>query len=488
MKHFTSALFLVASFGLFGQNCTQPFISEYLEGSSNNKALEIVNPSSSPLNMSIYSISSFNNGNTSPTNTFQFPNITLPANGVYVIANGNADPSILSVSDTTSGVTWFNGDDAIVLFKNTDTLDIIGVVGTDPGTSWVVGSGATKEFTLVRKTTVQTGQTNWAIGAGEWDVSPQNPFPSLGSHSSACGGSGGGGGGGGPTYYPARSISQIRGINGSGVADSLGSKAAISGVVFTPDFFGSTGYQIHIDDGTGGIMIYSTNDVDSYASTQGDSIHVFGEVAQYNGLLEFVPDSIYLIAQGATQPTATTVTALNENTESQLITLQCVTLVDPNQWTQSGSGFNVELTDGTNNYWMRIDDVCDWYAYAAPTGYQNVTGVGGQYDPSSPYDSGYQIFPRDLADIVACTIGLEEPTDRVLEAYPNPASSILTIQLPQGSLTTIQLINALGQVVARTESLKDQVTMNVEGLNSGLYIVRLTTGDDQRSMRVVIQH
>jgi hypothetical protein len=148
----------------------------------------------------------------------------------------------------------------------------------------------------------------------------------------------------------------------------------------------------------------------------------------------------------------------------------------------------VELTDGTNNYWMRIDDVCDWYAYAAPTGYQNVTGVGGQYDPSSPYDSGYQIFPRDLADIVACTIGLEEPTDRVLEAYPNPASSILTIQLPQGSLTTIQLINALGQVVARTESLKDQVTMNVEGLNSGLYIVRLTTGDDQRSMRVVIQH
>lgn len=487
MKHFTSALMLVASFSLLGQNCTQPFISEYLEGSSNNKAIEIVNPSSYPLNMSIYSVSSFNNGNTSPTNTFQFPNITLPANGVYVIANASADPSIMAVADTTSSVTWFNGDDAIVLFKNTDTLDIIGIVGTDPGTSWVVGSGATKEYTLVRKTTVQTGQTNWATGAGEWDVYPQNTFTYLGSHSSACGGSGGGGGGG-TTYYPARSISQLRGINGLGVADSLGAKASISGVVFTPDFFGSGGYQFYLEDGTGGIMIYSPADVDSYSVTQGDSIHVFGEVAQYNGLIEFVPDSIYLIAQGATQTTATTVTALNESTESELVTLHCVTLVDSTQWTQSGSGFNVELTDGTNTYWMRIDDVCDWYAYPAPTGLLDVTGVGNQYDPSSPYDSGYQILPRDLADIVGCTIGLEEPTDRVIEAYPNPASSTLTIQLPQEGLATIQLINALGQVVAHTESNKNQVTMNIEDLNNGLYIVRLTVGDHQRSMRVVIQH
>ncbi|MEY4864760.1 MAG: hypothetical protein RLZZ114_189, partial [Bacteroidota bacterium] len=97
------------------QPCTEPFISEYLEGSSNNKAWEIFNPRSTPLNMAGYSLKGYNNGLLTVSNTFTFPaNVTIPAGGVYTIANSQALAGILSVADTTSTITFYNGDDAVV--------------------------------------------------------------------------------------------------------------------------------------------------------------------------------------------------------------------------------------------------------------------------------------------------------------------------------------------------------------------------------------
>jgi len=154
--------------------CTELYFSEYLEGSSNNKALEIYNPTNAAINLAAYSVKAYNNGGTSVSNSLQLPNKTLAPYDVYVIANPTAVAAILGVADTTSTVTFFNGDDAVVLFKNNDTLDIIGDVGVDPGTNWVVGTGATSEFTLVRKPNVRNGQLVWTLGANEWLVNPQN--------------------------------------------------------------------------------------------------------------------------------------------------------------------------------------------------------------------------------------------------------------------------------------------------------------------------
>ena len=209
--------------------CADLFFSEYLEGSSNNKALEIYNPTNAAINLSTYSVKAYNNGGTAISNSLTLPNKLLAAHDVYVIANPTAVAAILGVSDTTSTVTFFNGDDAVVLFKNTDTLDIIGDVGVDPGTNWTVGTGATSEFTLVRKATVNKGQRNWVIGATEWDVYPQNTATYLGSHSSNCPGSGGGGGG--TTGPIVRTIGSIRGVNNDGVADSLAAVVRLRGVV-----------------------------------------------------------------------------------------------------------------------------------------------------------------------------------------------------------------------------------------------------------------
>lgn len=171
------------------------FISEYLEGSSNNKAIELFNPTGSDIDLSKYRLVRANNG--SPT--IQYTQLlagTLLSGDVYVLANPSAVTEILSVADVDTGeITFFNGDDYIGLEKdiagNWTVIDVIGILGNDPGTNWPVagGLGATSEFTLVRKNTVFYGNTDWNSSAGtdasnsEWIVYPQNTFTYLGAHS-----------------------------------------------------------------------------------------------------------------------------------------------------------------------------------------------------------------------------------------------------------------------------------------------------------------
>lgn len=167
--------------------CSDIFFSEYIEGSSNNKAVEIYNPTSNTIDLSNYVFYRFNNGGVTASDSFK-TTATLAPNEVYVIGNPSAIASILAQSDTTHTFTFYNGDDAlcIVSLVSGDTLDIFGIIGNDPGTNWPVGTGATSEFTLVRKSTVKAGQKDWSVGATEWDVYAQNTDTYIGSHTSDC--------------------------------------------------------------------------------------------------------------------------------------------------------------------------------------------------------------------------------------------------------------------------------------------------------------
>jgi hypothetical protein len=379
--------------------CSELYFSEYLEGSSNNKALEIYNPTNAAINLSTYSVKAYNNGGLTISNSLQLPNKTIAAHDVYVIANSQAVAAILGVSDTTSTVTFFNGDDAVVLFKGTDTLDIIGKVGNDPGTNWTVGSGATSEFTLVRKMPVNKGQRRWTVGATEWNVYPQNTATYLGSHSSNCA-SGGGGGGGGGTTAGLRPIGTLRGVNATGVADSLGADVAIKGVVTSIDFDGNTGYSFYVQDATGGINVFKSADLTNYTSPlRGDSLYIHGIIDQFNGLTEIVPDSIGVWGTNKPLPNPLVITTMDETNEGELVRMNNMTATTwPTTWT--GSGQPVTISDGTNTFALRIDADCNLWNSTQPSGLFDVLGVVGQFDNSSPYTSGYQLFPRDVNDII----------------------------------------------------------------------------------------
>ena len=104
--------------------------------------------------------------------------------------NNGAANNLLALATIASASLTFNGDDAIVLFKNTtDTIDIIGKVGEDPGSNWLGGTVSTQNMTLVRKASVQIGvNTNPASfdPSVEWDALAQDDVSNIGMHSSSC--------------------------------------------------------------------------------------------------------------------------------------------------------------------------------------------------------------------------------------------------------------------------------------------------------------
>ena len=196
-------------------------------------------------------------------------------------------------------------------------------------------------------------------------------------------------------------ISDFTTVDSNGVADSLNAYAHFTGTVFTDDFDNNSGYSFYLHDGSGGINVFKSVDVLGYGTpNRGDSIEIFGSIIQYYGLTEIVPDSIYLLKQAASLPAVSIINALGEEQESELVRLNGVHLVNPSQWTNAGSGFNVDVTDGTTNNVVRIRSGSSLYGKPAPTGIFDVIGAGSQFDVSNPYTSGYQMWPRDTNDII----------------------------------------------------------------------------------------
>lgn len=165
------------------------YISEYVEGSSSNKYIEIYNGTGTDVDLSNYSVELYGNGNTDNPRTLDFSTLTNKtlANGdVFVIYNGRANDAIKAEGDVESNVTWFNGDDALVLKKSGAIIDVVGKVGERQNWSVAGVDGATKDHTLVRKASVTKGNTDWSASAGtdatssEWEVKDKDDFASLG--------------------------------------------------------------------------------------------------------------------------------------------------------------------------------------------------------------------------------------------------------------------------------------------------------------------
>ncbi len=145
--------------------------TEYVEGSSNNKYLEIWNNTGAPVDLSNYSIQIYYNGSTTAGSTTSLSG-TLAQDGVFVIANSSA--TVWSgTPDMTSGNINFNGNDAVVLVNNNvkGDVDVIGVIGSS--------SNFAKDKTLERNATA-TGP-NSTYTSSEWDSKPQDDVSGLGA-------------------------------------------------------------------------------------------------------------------------------------------------------------------------------------------------------------------------------------------------------------------------------------------------------------------
>ena len=249
--------------------CSELFISGYVEGYGNNRALELYNPTNAAIDLSGYSVGRFSNGDF-PPNLFegiQLPNDMIEAYGTYVVVidkrdslgtgfevpvwngyqlwdvliddvtgdtifdldgnpvygvqydsnndnipfygnvyhewldlEGKADVFLCPVYAVNNAM-YFNGDDAVCLVKGTEVMqdysnviDVIGIVGEDPGESWETSDGQwiTKDKSLTRKSHIGggTGLVFASLGDtlayADWEISFKNDFSGLETHNCAC--------------------------------------------------------------------------------------------------------------------------------------------------------------------------------------------------------------------------------------------------------------------------------------------------------------
>ncbi|MCB0734290.1 MAG: choice-of-anchor I family protein, partial [Bacteroidetes bacterium] len=201
----------VRVFGRYENTATDLFFSEYAEGSSNNKYLEIYNGTGSDVSLDNYA---FPNTSNAPNNAGEyeywnaFPSgDKIKAGETYIIAHPSADATILAKANHTMSFLS-NGDDGFCLVKggtwndaNSNSsidegemtgftiLDCVGDWLGDPGNGWDVAgtTEGTKDHTLVRKGS-STGNSNWTAAAGtnpensEWVVKDNEDWTNLGQH------------------------------------------------------------------------------------------------------------------------------------------------------------------------------------------------------------------------------------------------------------------------------------------------------------------
>ncbi|MFY7970961.1 MAG: lamin tail domain-containing protein [Flavobacteriales bacterium] len=486
---------VVTTICTINESCSELFFSEYVEGPSFQKALEIYNPTQFPVDLSEYSVRNFSNGATAFTSIIQ-PIGTLAPGGVFIITNTNASTDLLAIADTTSSVALFNGDDAIQLVHNEDVIDQIGEIGVDPGTEWTFGTnGSTLDQTLIRMPNINVGTSNWTFSTSQWIVNASGDISNLGVHNFiACPAtpfigfaetsySGNEGEsvsitiesfdlpeastimltvsnatatsedytsnmiidlpagtstttwavditddiieegvefvtfaidqvpagtellnaattltiGASDLTYDVYDIAEVTVANAEGIMDSINVYCELRGVVYGINW-NASGVHFHLVDDTDGIKVFAATENFGYTVQEGDLISVQGQIAQFRGQAEIRPDNITVLNTGSAI-TSMPVDQFNEGMESHAVSISCVELIDPSQWTNAAEGFYVDVTNGINTFRLRIDGDTDLEDNTPLLGKFTAFGLIEQEDDTAPYEENYVLWLRGTTDV-----------------------------------------------------------------------------------------
>ncbi|CAA6829569.1 MAG: Endonuclease i [uncultured Aureispira sp.] len=281
-----------------------------------------------------------------------------------------------------------------------------------------------------------------------------------------------------PPSYPLYTFDQINDVDANGNADSLNVTCELRGIAHCIDLRGGSGldFPFASSDNSAGVRIFSFTDVDAYSVTAGDSLHIWGRVSQFNGLLQFAPDSIAVISQGNATASPMMVTQLSEMTENRLVMFTGMSLVDTAEWTGMGSGFNARITDGgTDTITLRVDNDVNLFSMPAPLGTFSVSGWVIQYDASMPRDEGYSLSTCGM-NMLTNSVEVENNSTQV-SIFPNPAASVLNVQ-SAAEIENITVYNTLGQTVLNINNVNTYTTqIATRNLDNGVYIISVVTGN-----------
>ena len=192
-------ILIIALIPIFANGQQHPFFSEYGEGTSFNKWIEIYNPTPNNINLDDYRYNFCWNGCDNMEWEFSIAfdsSFILQSGETYVISHSDAINLITDVANQTTNILSNGNDVCGLLHINTNSIvDIIGVFdSTTVSDGWDIGGtlNATENHTLIRNPSVCNGNMgDWSISNGsivnpEWTIYPSDDINNLNTHFSNC--------------------------------------------------------------------------------------------------------------------------------------------------------------------------------------------------------------------------------------------------------------------------------------------------------------
>ncbi|MGM0854995.1 MAG: cell wall-binding repeat-containing protein [Bacillota bacterium] len=344
-------------------------ISEYIEGSSYNKAIELYNGTGEAIDLSNYSLELHTNGAAETDKTFPLTG-TLNAGETLVIAHKQADSAILAKADIQdSFIINFNGNDPITLKKNGTVIDSLGQVGSE--------ADFAKDVSIVRSDSVVTGDADVTDAfdlSGEWYDQGKDVFSDLGTHLSDEPAPE-------PTPVELSTIAEAR-------TAPKGTVVKVQGIA-TAAFEAGGQTNLFIQDGTAGVIIRGSG----LTAEPGDEVIAEGKLGDYYGMqqIEATASSVEITEEDKGVPSpapliSTDLTAENgENHEGMFVELTDVTVESKD------SNGNFTATDSSGEFVIKPND-------------STMLEVGKTYEilrgvVDYNFDE-YKLVPRNTSDVI----------------------------------------------------------------------------------------
>ncbi|MGI8315495.1 chitobiase/beta-hexosaminidase C-terminal domain-containing protein [Halobacillus mangrovi] len=338
-------------------------ISEYVEGSSYNKAIEIYNGTGGGVDLSQYAVELYSNGNTTASTSYQMEG-TLSDGEVFVISVSKAEEAIQTVSDVNNNVANFNGNDALVLKKDGEIVDSLGQIGND--------ADFAVDVTLLRNLDVATGDTDAmdAVDLSEqWDQFAKDTFNYLGN-----------------TDVPETETGKVQSIADARQAE--GETVTVEGIA-TASFEAGGQTNLYIQDDTAGVIVRAPG----ITAAIGDQVKATGKMGDYYGMQQIETSSaqVEVTTENAGVPVPEVVNAAHfsaekgEEIEAEFVQVGPVEITDKNQY----GDFTAQGENGTFVITPENEDFLE-----VGQTYEQIKGVVN-------YSFGnYKLVPRSQSDII----------------------------------------------------------------------------------------
>ncbi|QAS53690.1 FN3 associated domain-containing protein [Halobacillus litoralis] len=372
------------------------FISEYVEGSSYNKAVEIYNGTGEEVDLSSYSLELYSNGSETVSRELDLSG-SLADGEVLVIAHSSSGESVLNVADVLDSIANFNGDDVLVLTNEDSAIDSIGQIGSTDEFG--------KDVTLVRQAGVISGDTDPSDSfatSDEWDTYGKDTFEYLGSYA-----------------MPEEEEVEVQTIADARQAEKE-TTVAVEGIA-TASFESGGQTNLYIQDETAGIIVRAPG----LSASVGDQVMAQGEFSDYYGMEQIITSSasVEVTEAGVGVPAAQSVnsgqfsTAQGEQIEGEFVQASQMEITGVNEH----GDFTAEDEQGS---------------FTITPGDESLLEVGKTYEQIQGVVNysfeEYKLVPRSESDII----------EKVFAVTASPGSGSVV----QGSEVTLQTAEPEGKI------------------------------------------